>query len=72
MSHHYSPRGEALVERNAASSRANGGLLNRRTNTRAQIPLDKVWTRNSCVKSRELQDIRRECIHALKLITGLG
>jgi hypothetical protein len=72
MAHHHPSRWEALIERNAASSCANGGLLNRRTNTRAQISLYKVGTRNPCVKSREFQDIRRECIHTLKLVARFG
>jgi len=72
MAHHHPSRWEALVERNAAPSCANGSLLNRRTNARAQISLYKVRTRNPCVKSGELQDIRCECIHALKLVASFS
>jgi hypothetical protein len=71
MPHHHASRWEALVERNSASSCASSGLLNRRANTRSQIPLQKVRTRNACVESGELQDVRRECIHALKLVASL-
>jgi hypothetical protein len=72
MTHHHASRWEALVKRNAASSCASSGLLNRRANTRAQVPLYKVRTRNPCVKSGEFQDIRRECIHTLKLVAGFS